>query len=379
MLYWLSDWTDWYSPLRVFRYVTFRALGGAATAFIISLVLGPWVIAMLRRWKLGQPFRMSAAEKLQALHTGKTGTPTMGGLLIISATLLSTALWAIPGSPLVWLAAGTMVYMGAIGFWDDYRKVVVRDRRGLSGRVRLALESLWVIAMVAFLDAAPETRTLVRDIMVPFVKTPLWADVPFIVAVLFLFLVIVGSANAVNLTDGLDGLAIGCVNSASAAYLAMAYVAGHAVFAQYLQVPHVPGASELTVFCGCLLGAGMGFLWYNCHPARLFMGDTGSLALGGAVASVAALVHQEITLIIVGGVFVLEALSVMLQVTYFRLTGGRRILRCAPLHHHCEIVGKERAVREGREMEVVETMVTIRFWMVSILFALIGVATLKIR
>lgn len=379
MLYWLSELTDWYSPLRVFRYVTFRALGGAATAFLLSVWVGPWVIRMLRRLKMGQPFRMGAAEKLQALHTGKTGTPTMGGVLIILATTLATALWAIPENPFVWIAAGTMVYMGTIGFWDDYRKVVLRSRKGLSGRLRLGLEALWVAAMVGYLNADPDLRMLARDIMVPFLKAPVWSSAPILVSFAFVFLVIVGSANAVNLTDGLDGLAIGCVNSAAAAYLVMAYAAGHMVFAQYLQVPYVAGASELTVFSGCLLGAGMGFLWYNCHPARVFMGDTGSLALGGAVAAIAVLIQQEITLIIVGGVFVAEALSVILQVAYFRATGGRRILRCAPLHHHCEIVGKERAVREGREMEVVETMVTTRFWMISILFALIGVATLKIR
>ncbi len=196
---------------------------------------------------------------------------------------------------------------------------------------------------------------------------------------LFLALVLIGSTNAVNLTDGLDGLAIGCSNSVALAYLVMAYVAGHARFAQYLQVPYIPGSGELAVFCGSLLGAGLGFLWYNCHPARMFMGDTGSLALGGAIAMVAILINQQLALIIVGGVFVAEALSVLLQVGYFKLTGGRRIFKCSPLHHHFEALEKERAEKEGRDVEVVETVITIRFWILSIICALIGVATLKLR
>jgi phospho-N-acetylmuramoyl-pentapeptide-transferase len=378
MLYQLSQLTDWYSPLNVFRYVTFRALGGAATAFLICIVVGPWMIAVLRRLKLGQPNRMGDAPKLQAMHNAKAGTPTMGGLLIILAALASTVLWAMPGNRYVLLALATMAYMGAIGFWDDYLKVSRLNPRGLSARFRLALQTLWAVAFVFLLWQDETTRRLVNDIMVPFVKAPVVAHAPFAVALVFIFLVLVGSANAVNLTDGLDGLAVGCTNAVALAYLIMSYIAGHALFAGYLQVPHVPGASELAVFCGCLLGAGMGFLWFNCHPARVFMGDTGSLAIGGAIAVVAILIQQEITLVIVGGVFVMEALSVLVQVAFFKAT-GRRVFRCAPLHHHFEILGKERAVREGRDQEVVETMVTTRFWILSIIFALVGVATLKIR
>jgi phospho-N-acetylmuramoyl-pentapeptide-transferase len=215
--------------------------------------------------------------------------------------------------------------------------------------------------------------------MMPFLKAPVLADMGVLFTLAFLALVIVGSTNAVNLTDGLDGLAIGCTNSVAVAYLVMAYVAGHVQFAQYLQVPHIAGSGELAVFCACLLGAGLGFLWFNCHPARIFMGDTGSLALGGAIAMVAVLVKQELALIIAGGVFVMEAVSVLLQVAYFKMTGGRRIFKCSPIHHHFELVEKEQAEREGRDPEVVETLITIRFWILSIIFTLLGVATLKIR
>lgn len=379
MLYYLNEWTDCFSPLRVFRYVTFRALGGAATAFLISVIIGPAVIGLLRRMKLRQPDRMGAAPKLQSTHKAKTGTPTMGGLLVIVATVLSSLLWAIPGNFYVMITLATMVYMGLIGFWDDYLKVSGLCKRGLSARLRMALEALWAVTVVAVLWQGDATRMLVSDIMMPFVKSPVWHDIPLWASLIFVFFVLVGSTNAVNLTDGLDGLAIGCTNSVAVAYLIMSYVAGHSIFAGYLQVPYIAGSGELAVFCGCLLGAGMGFLWYNCHPARVFMGDTGSLALGGSIAMVAILIQQEITLLFVGGVFVMEALSVMMQVVYFKLSGGRRIFRCAPLHHHFEILGKERAVREGREQEVVETMVTTRFWILSIIFALLGVATLKIR
>ena len=379
MLYYLSEHTDLFSALRVFRYVTFRALGGAGTAFLLCLLFGPWMIRLLRRFKLNQPGRMADAPKLQAMHNSKKNTPTMGGLMIVGAVALSTLLWAIPTNGFVLMALTTLIYMGLIGFWDDYLKVSRRNPRGLSARLRMGLQTVWAVAVVLCLWSAESTRPLVSQIMVPFLKAPLVSGLCLAFALGFIFFVLVGCTNAVNLTDGLDGLAIGCTNAVAAAYLVMAYVTGHAVFARYLQLPFIPGASELAVFCGCLLGAGLGFLWYNCHPARVFMGDTGSLALGGAIAMVAILIQQEITLVFVGGVFVMEAASVVLQVGCFKLTGGRRIFKCAPLHHHFEILEKERAIRDGRDLEVVETMVTIRFWILAILFALLGVATLKIR
>jgi phospho-N-acetylmuramoyl-pentapeptide-transferase len=376
MFYFLHELTEWWTPLRLFRYITFRALMGAGTAFLISLALGPAVIRWLRALKFGQYVRDDAV--LEHQRRKKSGTPTMGGVLIIAATLIAAALWADVRNVYVWLAAGTMAAMGAIGFWDDYLKIFRKNAKGLPGRVKLLLQVAWAFFVVACLYAWEPSRAHVGKLMLPFLKDPFIADMGVVAVTIFIALVLVGSANAVNLTDGLDGLAIGCTNAAAAAYLALAYVAGNSVAANYLLVPYVPGSGELAVFCGCLLGAGLGFLWYNCHPAQVFMGDTGSLALGGAIGMVAVAVKQELLLIIVGGVFVMEALSVILQVASYKLT-GRRIFRVAPIHHHFEHIEKERAVAEGRNVEVVETMVTTRFWILGIIFAMIGIATLKIR
>lgn len=379
MFYYLHLLTDWFSPLRVFRYITFRTFAGAATAFIISLAVGPWMIRKLREFKIGQQVRKDEAPPLYIFHGKKAGTPTMGGLLIIVSVLVSSLLWAVPSNGYVLLSLATTCYMGAVGFRDDYLKVTRKQSKGLGVRAKLILQLAWVVVVVAALYAWPATRKHVGELMVPFFKDPVIRDMGLALTFLFVALVVVGSTNAVNLTDGLDGLAIGCSNSVAVAYLVMAYVAGHLRFAQYLQVPYIAGSGELAVFCGCLLGAGLGFLWFNCHPARVFMGDTGSLALGGAISTVAILVKQELALVIVGGVFVVEAVSVLLQVAYFKATGGRRIFKCSPLHHHFEVLEKERAEKEGRDVEVVETMITIRFWILAIICALIGVATLKIR
>lgn len=376
MLYFLHELTEFWAPLRLFRYITFRALMGAGTAFVLTLLFGPMIIRWLRWLKFGQYVRDDAVLAHQ--HRKKSGTPTMGGVLIIAAVLLSTLLWADVRNVYVWLALGTMTAMGAIGFWDDYLKVSKKNAKGAPGRMKLALEIAWALIVVAVLYAWEPSRAHVAKLMLPFLKDPIIAQMAWPATALFITLVLVGAANAVNLTDGLDGLAIGCTNSAAAAYLALAYVAGNAVAASYLFVPFVSGSGELAVFCGCLLGAGLGFLWYNCHPAQVFMGDTGSLALGGAIGMVAVAVKQELLLVIVGGVFVMEAVSVILQVASFKLT-GKRIFRVAPIHHHFEQIEKERAAIEGRDVEVVETMVTIRFWILGIIFALIGVATLKIR
>lgn len=379
MLYYLHLLTDWVSPLRVFRYITFRMLAGAATAFVISLVLGPWMIRMLQRLKVGQQVRKDEAPPLYVFHGKKAGTPTMGGLLIILSIVISTLLWAQLTNGFVWLALSTMCVMGGIGFWDDYLKVTRKQSKGLGARSKLLLQTVWVVVVFVIMAAWPQTREHMRQLMLPFLKDPVIQNMGWLGSFMFIALVMVGSTNAVNLTDGLDGLAIGCSNSVALAYAVMAYIAGHVGFAQYLQVPYIAGGGELAVFCACLLGAGLGFLWYNCHPARVFMGDTGSLALGGAIAMVAILTKQELALIIVGGVFVMEALSVLLQVAYFKYTGGRRIFKCAPLHHHFEVLEKERAEREGRSVEVIETQITTRFCILSIMFALIGLATLKLR
>jgi len=379
MLYELSQYTDVFSPLRVFRYVTFRALGGAATAFFLSLLIGPWLIARLRALKVSQRERTGDAPTLEALRKGKKDVPTMGGLMIVFSVTVASLLWSVPTNRFLLLTLAAMLYLGAVGFWDDYLKVTGRNRKGLAARHKMLLQTLWAVAATAYLWEDPSTRRLVNELMLPFLKEPWIVGLGVGGALLLVYLVVVGCSNAVNLTDGLDGLAIGCTNAVALAYLIMSYVAGHAVFARHLQIPFVPGAEELAVFCACLLGAGLGFLWFNCHPAAVFMGDTGSLALGGAIAMVALLIQQEVTLIIVGLVFVAEALSVMIQVAWFKLSGGRRVFLCSPLHHHYEWIAKERAKREGRPVEVMENLVTVRFWIVSIVCALLGVATLKIR
>lgn len=378
MFYYLHELTDWYSPLRIFQYITFRAFAASGTAFFISLALGGPMIRLLRRRKVGQQVRKEEVPPLYQFHGVKSGTPTMGGILILVSVVFSTLLWAIPTNGYVLIAVSTFFYMGVVGFVDDYLKVSCRNTRGLGARYKLILQGGWAVLLVIVLLNWSETAEISRQLMVPFFKDPMIRNLGMIGVLFFVFLVLVGATNAVNLTDGLDGLAIGCSSSVAVAYLAMSYVAGHFVFAEYLQVPFVPGTGELSVFCGSLLGASLGFLWFNCYPAKVFMGDTGSLAVGGAVAIVAILINQELALIIVGGVFVIEAVSVLLQVASFKLT-GRRLFRCSPIHHHFELLEKERAEQEGRPVTLVETTIVIRFWILSIIFALIGVATLKIR
>jgi len=379
LLSYLSELENLYSPLRVFQYVTVRAFGAAGTAFVISLLLGPGMIRLLRRFKFGQQVRKEHVESLhETFHGRKQGTPTMGGLLILLSVILSTVLWAIPTNAYVILAMGTMAYMGLVGFLDDLLKIKRKNSGGLNKRGKLVLQTSWVVLMLFYLMTLDHAAEHVHKLMVPFLKHALVENMGVTLTFVFLFMVVVGATNAVNLTDGLDGLAVGCSGSVALAYLVMAYAAGHFGFAEYLQVPFIPESSELAVFCGALLGGCLGFLWFNCHPARVFMGDTGSLALGGAIAAVAVAIKQELVLIIVGGVFVVEAISVLIQVTSFRLT-GRRVFRIAPIHHHFELLEKERAQKEGRDVEVIETMITTRFWILSIICALVGVATLKLR
>ena len=376
MLYWLQELSDVFSPLRMFRYITFRTVMAAGTAFVLSLIIGPWLIEKLRAVNFGEQCEDERVSMLD--RSAKVGTPTMGGLLILFTTVAATVLWAIPGNFYVLCAVTTFAFMGVLGFIDDYLKI--HRAKGLSPRVKLLGQGLWTALLLFALLSNEETYLRTQQLMVPFFKDPVFASMGIVGTLVFLILVLVGSSNAVNLTDGLDGLAIGCSNSAVAAYLAMAYVAGHFNFAEYLQVPFVKGGGELAVFCGALLGAGLGFLWFNCHPARVFMGDTGSLAIGGGIATVAILIKQELVLIIVGGVFVIEATSVLLQQGWFKFTrkkygAGRRIFRCAPLHHHFEYLAEERGV----SVDAYENRITIRFWILAIIFALIGVATLKIR
>ncbi|RME67170.1 MAG: phospho-N-acetylmuramoyl-pentapeptide-transferase [Verrucomicrobia bacterium] len=366
MLTHLAEFEEIFGPLRLLRFITLRTLLGAGTALMICFIFGPRLIEWLRRISFTQSLR-DAAEvgKLAERHAGKKNTPTMGGLLIYAAVTVSTLLWARMN---VFVGAALFVYSGltALGFLDDYLKVVKRNSRGVSSRGKLLWQSAVTLLVLALLLYHPDSRDRVRELWVPFVKTPLIESMPLWFLAGFLFLVLVGSSNAINLTDGVDGLAIGCTITVALTYAIMAYAAGHAIIADYLLISWVPGVGELTVLCGALVGAGLGFLWFNAHPAEVFMGDTGSLALGGLVGIVAFLVHQPLTLVIVGGIFVMEALSVIIQVVSFKST-GRRVFRMAPIHHHFELLGWA------------ESKVVIRFWILSLIFALAGLGTLKLR
>jgi phospho-N-acetylmuramoyl-pentapeptide-transferase len=345
----------------LFRYITFRSGGAIVTALVISFAAGPYVIAWLKSKQAeGQPIRLDGpAGHLQR----KKGTPTMGGFLILLALTISTLLWADLTNPFVWIVLVVTVGFGLIGFFDDYRKLTHRSHRGLSGRLRLAGEfAIAAAACVAVAYAVP--APLANTLSVPFFKNVLlglgWFYIPFGA------LVIVGASNAVNLTDGLDGLAIVPTMIAAGSFAIIAYLVGNAVFANYLQINHVPGAGELTVFCGAMVGASLGFLWFNAPPAMVFMGDTGSLSIGGALGAISVVTKNELVLAIIGGLFVLEAVSVIVQVASFKMT-GRRVFKMAPLHHHFEQKGWE------------EPTIVIRFWIIAWILAIAGLATLKLR
>jgi phospho-N-acetylmuramoyl-pentapeptide-transferase len=348
----------------VVRYITFRSAAAAVTSMFVSVALGPWVIRKMHELEIGQPVRRDWFP-LFAQHKVKEGTPTMGGALILIAVLFSCALWADLLNRFVLLSLFTLLWLGALGFADDYLKVAKRSPRGLGARIKFAGQIVLGAFIGFYLLHHPSTARYATEISVPFYKNPVVADLG-IFYIAFALLVLVGSSNAVNLTDGLDGLAVGCVISAALVYAVMSYVAGHAQFSAYLQIRHVPGSGELAVFCASVVGAGLGFLWYNAHPADIFMGDTGSLALGGAVGIVAILIKRELALLLVGGVFVMEAASVILQVASFKLT-GRRIFRMSPLHHHFEMKGWS------------ENKVVVRFWILAFIFGLIGLGALKLQ
>jgi len=364
MLYYLSLWQEVWSPLRVFQYTTFRAVLAALTSLLICLLTGPWIIRKLTELKFKQPIRGEDDLRELAQTHGKKACPTMGGILIIWAVVDAILLCAIPTNPLVMLCLATLVWLGAVGFLDDYRKVTAQNTKGLRAKTKLLYQIGLGVFVGLYLLLDPVLGEQAGQLMVPFVKAPV-AELGWL-AVVWVAVVIVGASNATNLTDGLDGLAIGCSLTVALTYALMTFVAGNVKLAGYLAVPFVPGANELTVVCAALIGACLGFLWFNCHPAQLFMGDTGSLAIGGLIGAVAVMIKQELVLIIVGGVFVMEALSVIVQVISFKLL-GRRIFRMSPLHHHFELGGWA------------ESKVTVRFWVLSVIFALAGLATLKLR
>ena len=345
--------------LNVFQYITFRAAYAALTALLISFLLGPWLIRKLSRYQVGQSIR----EEGPASHQSKAGTPTMGGLLILTALGASTILWARLDNRFVWMALLTTLGFGAVGFVDDYLKFVRHRNLGLQGRWKLVAQAAIALALGLSLwhFSAGQFET---GISIPFFKNALIDLRGFYVPVVVL--VVVGASNAVNLTDGLDGLAVGPTLVVATFYTIVVYLAGNVIFSRYLQIVYVEGAGEVTVFCAALLGAGMGFLWYNAYPASIFMGDTGSLALGGALGTVAVISKHEILLVLVGGIFVIETVSVMIQVAAFRLS-GKRVLKMAPLHHHFELLGWA------------EPKIIVRFWIIAIILALLGLSTLKLR
>ena len=361
MLYWLADLSGTISVFNVFRYLTVRTGGALMTALVFVFLFGPWIIDHLRlRQGKGQPIREDGP---QSHLSTKRGTPTMGGLMILSGVTVSTVLWANPANPYVWIVLGVTLAFGLVGFYDDYLKVTKQSHGGFAGRLRLLLEALIAAAAcfaIASLGRPPFATSLTFPLFKELVVNLGWFFI------IFGAFIIVGAGNAVNLTDGLDGLAIGPVMIAALSFAFIAYLTGNAVYSDYLQIHFVTGAGELMILCGAVLGAGLGFLWFNAPPASIFMGDTGSLALGGMLGSIAVAVKHEIVLAVIGGLFVLEAVSVIVQVASFKLT-GKRIFRMAPLHHHFEQKGWT------------ESQIVIRFWIISVVLALAGLSTLKLR
>ncbi len=361
MLYYLHQLRDSFSPLNVFQYITFRAAGAAITSLVISLLLGPGLIAALRERKVGQVQRQDGPQS----HLSKHGTPTMGGALIFLALVSSTLLWMRPDNRFTWLLLASTICLTAIGFWDDYLKLIKKDPKGAPSKAKFLIQVLVGLGVTTYLAVSPPNGSFGTMLNVPYGKE-LFVDLGVLYFALAV-LMVVGSSNAVNLTDGLDGLAAGSVMFCAIAYAVIAYAAGNVKFAYYLRIVHVEGAGEIAVYLAGLIGACLGFLWFNSYPAQIFMGDTGSLFLGGVIAVVALCVKQELLLPIVGGVFVLETLSVILQMASYKLRGGKRIFRMAPIHHHFELGG------------VAEPKVTVRFWIVSIVLMLAALASLKLR
>jgi phospho-N-acetylmuramoyl-pentapeptide-transferase len=378
LLYWLlyQKLYPFFHPFRIFRYLTFRTAFASLTALLIAMFIGPWVIQKLREFQIGQFIREDGPQS----HLKKSGTPTMGGVLIVIAILLPTVLWSDPSNPFVWVTVFSTLAFATIGFADDYIKVVQRRSLGLTPRTKLFWQGVAGAAVAIALVVLDQFKMFSTRLTVPFIKSwrpdLLWhwwpATVPhleflvFVPFIAFVIFVLMGSSNAVNLTDGLDGLAIGCTIIAAGALTVLTYVSGHVVFADYLELQRMPLVAELTVFCGAMVGASIGFLWYNAHPAEIFMGDVGSLALGGAIGTVAIVIRQELLLPFIGGIFLIEAASVILQVGSYKLR-KKRIFKMAPLHHHFEQLGWS------------ESKVIVRFWISALVFALFALTTLKLR
>ncbi|MCH2176305.1 MAG: phospho-N-acetylmuramoyl-pentapeptide-transferase [Lentisphaeria bacterium] len=395
MIFYILEWLNEVGvsgiPTRIFNYITFRAGGAAFSAFVISIIFGPYTIRALQNLQTVAPNRLDGLVEDDAeTKAEKKNTPSMGGILILLSTGISIAIWGNWSNQIVQIFVLFMMGLGLTGFLDDYLKVKKQSRDGISSRVKLLYQLLLSAAAVIALDSttdivhifippgAEETTPFlsshgqVRNLWIPFFKEPIWMAMPFAVVIALGMLVTVGSSNAVNLTDGMDGLATGCTVIACGAYAIFAYLSGHYNFANYLNIPFIRGAGEVTVLTASIIGACLGFLWYNCKPAGMFMGDTGSLALGGCIGLIAILVKQELLLVVIGGVFVMETLSVMMQVSYYKLTRKltgtpKRIFKCAPIHHHFKQSGWQ------------ETQIVMRFWIIAFILAVVGLATLKLR
>ncbi len=361
MFYYLAELRDVFFGLNIFRYITFRAGMAAVTTFLICLILGPYFIRKLKELKVNEIAKRDDAPALDHFQAGKEGTPTMGGIFIIGSIVLSVLLWADLSNPYVVLTLMTCVYLAVVGGVDDYIKLTQKGRRGLSKRSKLFWQIVWGAVVGAFIYLHPNTST---KLDVPFLKDAV-IDLGLFY-ILFVVLIVVGTSNAVNLTDGLDGLAIGCTLMVSITLAILSYITGHLKFSEYLFLPYVAGAGELAIVCAAIMGASLGFLWFNCYPASIFMGDVGSLALGGTLGVISILIKKEMLLVIMGGVFVIEALSVILQVVSFKLR-GKRIFKMSPLHHHLQLSGLK------------ESKIITRFWILAIILALVTLTTLKIR
>jgi phospho-N-acetylmuramoyl-pentapeptide-transferase len=377
LLYWLlyEILYHYFTPFRIFRYLTFRTAFASLTALFMALIIGPAIIRKLREFQIGQYIRDEGPQA----HQKKAGTPTMGGVLIVVSFIVPTLLWADLKNKYIWLVVLSTLAFAAIGFADDYLKMVHRRNLGLTGRTKLMLQILTAVVVAVVLIMFQAQGDYSTHLIVPFFKKfrpdlvftqllgqpHLW-PIAFLPFIAFVALVLVGSTNAVNLTDGLDGLAIGCTVIAAGALTVLTYVTGHAIFADYLELQKIPQVAELSVFCGAMVGASIGFLWYNAHPAEVFMGDVGSLGLGGAIGTVAVVIKQELLLPFIGGVFVIEAISVILQVGSYKLR-KKRIFKMAPIHHHFELLGWS------------ESKVIVRFWVAALVFALFALTTLKLR
>ena len=367
MLIYLSDLDSWWGPLRLFKYISFRAIMAGATSLTIGFLIAPLILKRIKQLNLDQVFRSKEeVGHLATLHSKKKNTPTMGGFIIFLPLLISSLLWAEPN---IFVISSLLVYvfLTGLGFYDDFTKIKLKNSKGIPAKIKFGFQAIVTASvLIGLFIIDPDLYARMQEMWIPFLKEPIFSEMSFVVVFIFLYIILSGSSNAINLTDGIDGLAIGCTICVALAYMIMSYASGNRIVSEYLFISYLPGSGELAILCSALLATGLVFLWYNSHPAEVFMGDTGSLALGGLLGCISFLIHQPFTLVIVGGVFVMEALSVIFQIVSFQST-GKRLFKMAPIHHHFELSGWH------------ENKIVIRFWILSLIFAIAGLATLKLR